>query len=250
MALISLEDLDEFDDQQEDDITDVPEPMDEQEHERLYRHWQAVASTHQVAVPRDMTGPITEMTHQQEREEVPFVSVSRHEKLDGQVLEERLYPAGHWACVSRSEKLYEQSISMSFMKLMRFICKENSLGRQLSMTVPVVSTIHVLEDGETFEKEVLTAYYLPAEFQTNLPQPADPDITIILREPFRVITWVFLGNTTEETISQQIRVLWEELGQREDLQRRSYMVAAFQNPAVPCRKNEIWFLRREPHPDP
>lgn len=43
--------------------------------------------------------------------------------------EERLYPAGHWACVTRAEDLYEQSISMAFMKLMRFICKENSAGQ-------------------------------------------------------------------------------------------------------------------------
>lgn len=50
----------------------------------------------------------------------------------GEVLfEERLYPAGKWACVTHREHLYEQSISMSFMKLMRFICKENSAGEAL-----------------------------------------------------------------------------------------------------------------------
>lgn len=48
----------------------------------------------------------------------------------GEVLyEERVYPAGNWACVTRREDLYEQSISMGFMKLMRFICKENSAGQ-------------------------------------------------------------------------------------------------------------------------
>lgn len=45
-----------------------------------------------------------------------------------ELYEERRYPAGHWACVTRGEELYEQSISMAFMKLMRFICKENSTG--------------------------------------------------------------------------------------------------------------------------
>lgn len=50
MALISLEDLDGLDDEQlDDDITDNPEPMDEDD--RLLSHWQAVASTHQVSVP-------------------------------------------------------------------------------------------------------------------------------------------------------------------------------------------------------
>lgn len=51
MALISLEDLEGLDDEQlEDDITDNPEPMVEDD--QLLSHWQAVASTHQVSVPQ------------------------------------------------------------------------------------------------------------------------------------------------------------------------------------------------------
>lgn len=47
----------------------------------------------------------------------------------GEVLyEERVYPPGKWACVRKADMLYEQSISNAFMKLMRFICKENSTG--------------------------------------------------------------------------------------------------------------------------
>lgn len=54
----------------------------------------------------------------------------------GEVLyEERVYPAGYWACVTRGEDLYEQSISMAFMKLMRFICKENSAGQALPLVL-------------------------------------------------------------------------------------------------------------------
>lgn len=53
MALISLDDLEGFDEEQlDDDITDNPEPVGDEEQERLYSHWQAVASTHQVSVPR------------------------------------------------------------------------------------------------------------------------------------------------------------------------------------------------------
>lgn len=40
--------------------------------------------------------------------------------------EERLYPAGNWVSVTRGETLYEQSISMAFMKLMHYICKNSS----------------------------------------------------------------------------------------------------------------------------
>lgn len=51
MALISLDDLEGLEDEQLDDFTDNPEPMDEEDSERLLAHWQAVASTHQVSVP-------------------------------------------------------------------------------------------------------------------------------------------------------------------------------------------------------
>ncbi|KAL1006153.1 hypothetical protein UPYG_G00068530 [Umbra pygmaea] len=250
MALISLEDLDGLDDEQlDDDITDNPEPMEDDEQQRLFTHWQAVASTHQVSIPQEMTGPIQEMTHRnrtQEREQVPFISISRHEKLGELMFEERMYPAGKWACVTKAEKLYEQSISMGFMKLMKFICKENSVGRYLGMTVPIVNIIKMIEDSKGFEKDVLTAYYLPAEFQANPPQPTDPDITILQREAIRVITRTFFGTTTEETIMPQINLLWELLGPSDQVQRSSYMVAVYENPGVSCRRNEIWFIRRDP----
>ncbi|XP_071328376.1 heme-binding protein soul4 isoform X1 [Trachinotus anak] len=246
MALISLEDLDGLDDEQLDnDITDNPEPMDEDDRDRLLAHWQAVASTHQVSVPPDMTGPIQEMTrNNQQREPLPFALIAHYEKMGEVLYEERVYPAGHWACVTRGEDLYEQSISMGFMKLMRFICKENSAGRYLGMTVPVVSNIHMMADGTTFEKDVQTLFFLPAEFQTTPPQPFDPDITIVHRGPIRVVARTFLGTTTEETVTRQIGLLWEILGVIDDLHRDNYMVAVYENPGVPRRRNEIWFIRR------
>ncbi|KAK6300242.1 hypothetical protein J4Q44_G00283400 [Coregonus suidteri] len=49
------------DEELDDDITDNPEPMEDDEQQRLYTHWQAIASTHQVSIPREMTGPIQEL---------------------------------------------------------------------------------------------------------------------------------------------------------------------------------------------
>ncbi|XP_029010549.1 heme-binding protein soul4 isoform X2 [Betta splendens] len=244
MALISLEDLEGLDDEQlDDEITDNPEPMDEDD--RLLSHWQAVASTHQVSVPPEMTGPIQEMTrNSQQREPIPFAPITRHEKMGEVLYEERLYPAGHWASVTRGDDLYEQSISMGFMKLMRFICKENSAGRYLGMTVPVVSTIHMMEDGSTFDKEVQTSFFLPTAFQSTPPQPFDSDITIVHREPIRVVARPFFGTTTEVTVGHQISLLWEILGVNDELRRDDYMVAVYENPGVPRRRNEIWFIRR------
>ncbi|KAF6734232.1 Heme-binding protein 1 [Oryzias melastigma] len=246
MALISLEDLEALDDEEvTDDITDNPEPMGEEDSDRLLAQWQAVASTHHVAVPPEMTGPIQEMTrNSQQRERLPYDVISQHEKMGALQFEERVYPAGHWACVTRSESLYEQSISMGFMKLMRFICKENSAGRYLGMTVPVVNSIRVAEDGRTFHKEVETAMFLPGGLQSSPPRPSDPDIAVLHRGPIRVIARPFLGTTTEVTVGRQISLLWEALGLDDHIHQDHYMVAVYENPGVPQRRNEIWFIRR------
>lgn len=55
------------------------------------------------------------------------------------------------------------------------------------MTVPVISHIHMMDDGVSFHKEVQTSFFLPAEFQATPPQPTDADITIVYREPIRVV---------------------------------------------------------------
>lgn len=53
MALISIDDLADLDDEQlDDEVTDNTQPVDEEEEERLLAHWQAVGRTHQVTVPR------------------------------------------------------------------------------------------------------------------------------------------------------------------------------------------------------
>ncbi|NXS64707.1 HEBP1 protein, partial [Pandion haliaetus] len=212
---------------------------------RLFAHWEAVASTHRVSLPRDMAGPIVQMTrHNQAREPVPYVTLSQHEKSEEAAYEERRYPAGKWACVTKGEPMYEQSISMSFMKLMRYICKENSVGCYLGMTVPVLNEIHLTKEGTELEREVVTAYYLPGEFQQNPPVPMDPEVHITERAPLRVITRVFYGMTTEETILREIGLFWELLGSTDTVLRETYIVAAYENPSIPHRRNEIWFICR------
>uniref|UniRef100_A0A673MKV7 Heme-binding protein soul4 n=1 Tax=Sinocyclocheilus rhinocerous TaxID=307959 RepID=A0A673MKV7_9TELE len=166
MALISIEDLAGLDDEQvDDDITDSSEPMDEEQQDRMYAHWQAVGRTH-VSVPGEMRGPIEEMTRRNqtsEREPVPSVTISRHEKVK---------PA-HLCCL-----LYFPSLlSLSSV----------SPGRYLGMSVPVVNEIKMADDGTNFMKDALTAYYLPAEFQARPPEPTDPDIRIVHRDAIRVI---------------------------------------------------------------
>ncbi|NWW38283.1 HEBP1 protein, partial [Panurus biarmicus] len=207
---------------------------------RLFAHWEAVASTHRVSLPRDMAGPIAQMArHRQAREPVPYVSLSQHGKCEEAAYRERRYPAGKWACVTMGEPMYEQSISMSFMKLMRYICKENSVGCHLGMTVPVLNEIHLTKEGTKLECEVLTAYYIPGEFQQNPPAPMDPEIHITERAPLRGFLY---GMTTEETILREINLFWELLGSTDTVLQETYIVASYENPSIPQRHNEIWFI--------
>ncbi|XP_042665351.1 heme-binding protein 1-like [Centrocercus urophasianus] len=246
MARITLEDLDRLGDEEEEGEEEGGEDEeDEEERGRLFAHWEAVASTHRVNLPRDMAGPIVQMNrHRQTREPVPHVALSQHGKCEEAAYEERQYPAGKWACVTKGEPLYEQSISLSFMKLMRYICKENSVGCYLGMTVPVLNEIHLTKEGTELEREVLTAYYIPGEFQQNPPAPMDPEIHITERAPLRVITRVFYGVTTEETILREISLFWELLGSTDAVLQETYIVAVYENPSIPQRRNEIWFIRR------
>ncbi|KAJ0051203.1 hypothetical protein NL108_015952, partial [Boleophthalmus pectinirostris] len=135
-----------------------------------------------------MTGPIHEMTrNSHQRETLPYAPISSHQKVGELQYEERLYSAGRWACVTRSDSLYEQSISTGFMKLMKYICKENSLGQYLGMTVPVVSLVQMTEDGSGFQKPVLTGFFLPTQYQNCPPAPLDPDIQVQNWDPLTVI---------------------------------------------------------------
>ncbi|XP_064020755.1 heme-binding protein 1-like [Pogoniulus pusillus] len=218
---------------------------EERERARWFAHWEAVASTHRVSLPPDMAGPILQMTrHRQAPEPVPCATLSQQLKCEEAAYEERQYPAGKWACVTKGEPMYEQSISMSFMKLMRYICKDNSVGCYLGMTVPVLNEIHLTKEGTGLEREVITAYYLPGRFQQNPPVPTDPEIHITERSPLRVITRVFYGRTTEETILREISLFWELLGSTDTVLQGTYIVAAYENPSVPRRRNEIWFICR------
>ncbi|KAM9609485.1 heme-binding protein 1-like [Morphnus guianensis] len=245
MARITLEDLDGLGEEAAAGGGGDGDEEDEQERGRLFAHWEAVASTHRVSLPRDMAGPIVQMTrHNQAREPVPYVTLSQREKSEEAAYEERRYPAGKWACVTKGEPMYEQSISMSFMKLMRYICKENSVGCYLGMTVPVLNEIHLTKEGTELEREVVTAYYLPGEFQQNPPVPMDPEVRITERAPLRVMTRVFYGMTTEETILREIALFWELLGSTDTVLRETYIVAAYENPSIPQRRNEIWFICR------
>lgn len=46
-------------------------------------------------------------------------------------------------------------------------------------------------------------------------------------------------------MGRQILLLWEILGATDELCSDRYAVAVYENPGVPRRRNELWFIRRD-----
>nr|XP_028572861.1 heme-binding protein 1-like [Podarcis muralis] len=220
---------------------------DEQEQERLLSYWQSVGRGHRVDVPRDMAEPIQQLTrnnHPQERESVPFVVIARKEQLGNLLYEKRHYEKAKWACVKVQEKQYEQSICLGFMKIMRYICQQNSSGLYLGMTVPIATIVRTSESTPGITRFVTVAYYLPSGLQEQPPAPNDPDVVIEEWPPTIIYARGFRGVTNETSIAREINLLAELLESPELCLQDTFIVAGYTNPAATNRQNEIWFLER------
>ncbi|KFR05857.1 Heme-binding protein 2, partial [Nipponia nippon] len=223
------------------------ERMEDEEQERLLSYWQSVGRGHQVDVPRDMAEPIQQLTRSnnpQDRRTVPFTLIQRKENLGDLLYEKRQYGKAKWACIKMKEKQYEQSICLGFMKLMRYICEQNSSGLYLGITIPIVTIVHTNESQSEMTRSVTVAYYLPEVLQDEPPQPFDSDIIIEEWPSTIVYSRSFRGITNEDSIMREINILAEILESPELCLQDTFIIAGYTNPAAANRHNEIWFLER------
>ncbi|KAF3844966.1 hypothetical protein F7725_008129 [Dissostichus mawsoni] len=220
-GMITLEDLESFSEDQLSDsgngsLEERETMQEEEESGRLLHYWQDVARGHQVEVAPEMAEPIQQLTTNNQghssREHVPFTLLGRKEKCGELLYEKRQYEKGHWACTTMREETYEQSICYGFMKIMRYICQQNSLEGYLGMTLPIVTVVTTDESHSTISNDVRVA--------------------------------PFTGPTNEVTIVQQINAMAEQLEPAGECVNDSFMVAGYTNPAHINRQNEIWFLER------
>ncbi|XP_076604480.1 heme-binding protein soul3 [Chaetodon auriga] len=251
-GMITLEDLESFAEDQLSDsgngsLEEEAETMEEDE-DRLLHYWQDVARGHQVEVSQDMSEPIQQLTSNNQgrshREPVPFTLLARKDKCGELLYEKRQYEKGHWACITMHEETYEQSICYGFMRIMKYICQQNSFGDYLGMTLPIVTVVRTDENHSVVSSDVTVAYFLPAEHQAQPPQPTDSEILIEIWPTTTVYTRAFTGPTNEVTIINQINALAELLDSPGVCVNNSFIVAGYTNPAHSHRQNEIWFLER------
>ncbi|TWW72003.1 heme-binding protein soul3 [Takifugu flavidus] len=250
--MITLEDLESFSEDQLSDsgngsLEEEAETMEEDD-ERLLRYWQDVARGHQVEVSPDMAEPIQQLTTnnqgQSQREPVPFSLLARKEKCGQLLYEKRTYEKGHWACIMMREDTYEQSICYGFMRIMKYICQQNSLGDYLGMTLPIITVVRTDENHSVISRDVTVAYFLPTEHQAQPPRPTDSEILIEIWPATTVYTRAFTGATNEVTIIDQINTMAELLDSPGLCFNDSFIIAGYTNPAHSNRVNEIWFLER------
>ncbi|KPP65198.1 hypothetical protein Z043_116402 [Scleropages formosus] len=253
LGMITLEDLESFSEEQLSDsgngsLEEEGEAMEEDEQDRLLHYWQDVARGHQVEVPNDMAVPIQQLTTNNEgthnRERVPFTLIGRKEKCGDTLYEKRHYGKANWACITVHEDTYEQSICLGFMKLMRYICQQNSSGSYLGLTIPIVTVVRTDDAHSVLSRAVTVAYYLPTEHQARPPAPYDADIIIEEWPATIVYTRAFPGATNEQSIISEISALAEMLELPALCLNDSFIVAGYTNPAAANRQNEIWFLEQ------
>ncbi|KAK5857519.1 hypothetical protein PBY51_010759 [Eleginops maclovinus] len=252
-GMITLEDLESFSEDQLSDsgngsLEERDTMEEEEESGRLLQYWQDVARGHQVEVAQEMAEPIQQLTTNNQghssREHIQFTLLARKEKCGELLYEKRNYKKGHWACITMREDTYEQSICYGFMKIMRYICQQNSLEDYLGMTLPIVTVVRTDENRSVISHDVTVAYFLPAEHQAQPPQPNDNDITIEIWPATTVYSRPFTGPTNEVTIVHQINAMAEHLDLPGECINDSFIVAGYTNPAHNNRQNEIWFLER------
>lgn len=255
LGLITLEDLEAFtDDDFQSDMTLNTEPngdgheVIEGEEERLLNFWQDLVRGHQIDVPQEMAQSIQQITTEVQgtsnRERLPFTLVMRKENFGKVLYEKRVYEKACWACVRMQEDTYEQSICAGFMKLMKYICKQNTTGNYLGMTVPIVTVVQTDDTHTTLSRDVIVAYYLPSQHQPSSPIPFDPDITVETWPTTVLYSRTFSGPTNETTILEEVQAFVQEFDSFNLSLNHSFIIAGYTSLAATHRHNEIWFLER------
>ncbi|XP_061097152.1 heme-binding protein 1-like [Conger conger] len=196
-----------------------------------------------------MAEPIQQLTTHTERgqgqENIPYTLITHKEKCGDMLYEKRFYEKANWACVAVHEDTYEQSVCLGFMKLMRYICQQNSSGHYLGITIPIVTVVRMDESCSVLCRDVTVANYLPSQHQAQPPLPLDPDIALQEWPNTIVYSSLFTGVTNERSIMNELNMLAEVLGLSEVILHNHFIVAGYTNPTAVSQNNEIWFLERQ-----
>ncbi len=103
-----------------------------------------------------------------------------------QEYEERIYPAQKWVQTKIENISKDSASSAMFWKLFNYISGQNDKKIKIPMTAPV-SVLIEPGSGPNCESTFTMAFYVPAAFQDDTPQPTESDVSIEERPEFKVL---------------------------------------------------------------
>merc|ERR1712242_526511 len=164
-------------------------------------------------------------------EQVPYTVLA---KFNG--YEER---AIKWMTNKKSWK--DRPQSKMFMRLFRYIAGVNKDSQEIEMTVPVWSKMVVSQDGK-ITKDM--CFYITKEFQSNPPEPVDPEVKLVKSKDRIVFVKQFGGYAMQDSVwMKEAEKFRAELSERSNEVDLSYFwTAGYDSPMKFWnRRNEVAF---------
>merc|ERR1711974_126086 len=194
-------------------------------------------------------------------EQVPYSVLA---KFNG--YEERSYPSVNYACtemtydapddedseewgleraikwMTNKKSWKDRPQSKMFMKLFRYIAGVNKDSQEIEMTVPVWSKMVVNQEGGKITKDM--CFYITKEFQSNPPEPVDPEVKIVKSKERIVFVKQFGGYAMQDSVwMKEADKFRAELSERSNEVDLSYFwTAGYDSPMKFWnRRNEVAF---------
>merc|ERR1719190_246385 len=193
-------------------------------------------------------------------EQVPYEVLG---KFNG--YEERKYPSVMYACtemtydapddedteewgleraikwMTNKKSWKDRPQSKMFMRLFRYIAGVNKDSQEIEMTVPVWSKMVVSQDGK-ITKDM--CFYITKEFQSNPPEPVDPEVKIVKSKERVVFVKQFGGYAMQDSVwMKEAEKFRAELSERSNEVNFNYFwTAGYDSPMKFWnRRNEVAF---------
>merc|ERR1711992_214614 len=193
-------------------------------------------------------------------EQVPYTVLAKYNGY-----EERSYPSVNYACtemtydapddedseewgleraikwMTNKKSWKDRPQSKMFMKLFRYIAGVNKESQEIEMTVPVWSKMIVSQDGK-ITKEM--CFYITKEFQSNPPEPVDPEVKIVKSKERVVFVKQFGGYAMQDSVwMEEADKFRAELSERSNEVNFNYFwTAGYDSPMKFWnRRNEVAF---------
>merc|ERR1711973_1024702 len=196
-------------------------------------------------------------------EQVPYEVLA---KANG--YEERKYPSVMYACtemtydtpddeegeewslervmrwMTNKKSWKERPQSKMFMRLFRYIAGVNKESQEIEMTVPVWSKMVVNKEDGKITKDM--CFYITKEFQSNPPEPTDPEVKILKSKERVVFVKQFGGYAMQDSVwMKEAEKFKEELSDRiNEVDLSNFWTAGYDSPMKFWnRRNEVAFQK-------